>query len=399
MERARLHSGVVPSELRGTALVVEVGWVNGLAAVRSLGRHGLRVVAVDHRPWALGFKSRYAEPRRAPHPRDDEDAFVAALAALADGMETPVPVFPTQDEHLNAIARRRDELPKSFRYPFPNWDVLERVQDKRHQLERAAATGFPTPRTLHPATAAEARAAAHELGLPLYVKPAEPLGYKRLYDRQAFRCETLAEIDTAYAQMEPFGPMVQELVPGGDDGLYTLGAYIGADGAELGVFSGRKLRQTLPHMGSCRVGESVWVDEVVAGGVRLLHALGYHGIAQVETKRDPRDGRYKLIEINPRLWQWHGLAAACSVDLPWIAYRDLVGDRLPPQRMSVEGKRWAISFMAGQSHALQRPPYVDGVLALDDPGPALTQVGRLARRLSKRVRTRPPARRLTPSRS
>src|SRR3712207_2562643 len=111
MERAQLHSGVVPSEVRGTALVVEVGWVNGLAAVRSLGRHGLRVVAVDHRPWALGFKSRYAEPRLAPHPRDGEDAFVAALAALANGTETPVPVFPTQDEHLNAIARRRDQLP------------------------------------------------------------------------------------------------------------------------------------------------------------------------------------------------------------------------------------------------------------------------------------------------
>src|SRR3712207_2434983 len=114
-------------------------------------------------------------------------------------------------------------------------------------------------------------------------------------------------------------------------------------------------------MGSCRVGESVWVDEVVTGGLRLLRTLGYHGIAQVETKLDPRDGRYKLIEINPRLWQWHGLAAACGVDLPWIAHRDLVGDRLPPERMTIEGKRWAISFMAGQSHAVQRPPYVDGV--------------------------------------
>src|SRR3712207_4241275 len=209
MERARLHSGVVPSERHGTALVVEVGWVNGLAAVRSLGRRGLRVVAVDHRPWALGFRSRYAEARVEPHPRDDEDAFIAGLARLGDAAETPIPVFPTQDEHLNAIARRRDELPKAFRYPFPAWEVLERVQNKRDQLERAAEVGFPTPRTLHPAKAAEARAAAEELGLPLYVKPAEPLGFKRLYDRQAFRCETLAEVEAAYAQMESFGPMVQ----------------------------------------------------------------------------------------------------------------------------------------------------------------------------------------------
>ena len=64
---------------KGTAVVVEVGWVNGLAAIRSLGRHGLRVLAVDHRPYALGFRSRYAEPRLAPDPLDDEDGFIAAL--------------------------------------------------------------------------------------------------------------------------------------------------------------------------------------------------------------------------------------------------------------------------------------------------------------------------------
>ena len=32
------------------AVVVDVGWVNGLAAVRSLGRAGIRVLALDHRP-------------------------------------------------------------------------------------------------------------------------------------------------------------------------------------------------------------------------------------------------------------------------------------------------------------------------------------------------------------
>ena len=50
-------------------MVVEVAWVNGLAAIRSLGRHGLRVLAVDDRPYALGLRSRYAEARIAPDPR------------------------------------------------------------------------------------------------------------------------------------------------------------------------------------------------------------------------------------------------------------------------------------------------------------------------------------------
>jgi hypothetical protein len=40
------------------AAVIDVGWVNGLAAIRSLGRAGIRVLAVDHRPSALGFRSK-----------------------------------------------------------------------------------------------------------------------------------------------------------------------------------------------------------------------------------------------------------------------------------------------------------------------------------------------------
>jgi predicted ATP-grasp superfamily ATP-dependent carboligase len=359
-----------------TAVVVDVGWVNGLAAVRSLGRAGIRVLALDHRQSALGFRSRYAKPVLAPDPQD-EDAFVSFLA----GLEVErAPLFATHDEPLNAIARAADRLGDRFLYPFPPWEVLSRIQSKRSQLEAAEAAGIPAPRTAYPGSAAEARAAADELGFPVLVKPSSTEGFKRRFKRQAFRCETPAEVEAAYADAEPYEPMVQEVIPGGDGELYTLGSYLRADGEPLGLFCGRKLRQTPPGVGTCRVGEAVWVEEVVESGLRLLRALGFHGLSQVELKRDPRDGRYKLMEVNPRLFQWHGLAAACGVDLPLIAYRDLTGERVEPVSANGARKRWAITLLPGESPALQRPPYVDAVFALDDPKPALVQVARLLRR-------------------
>ena len=277
------------------AVVVDVGWVNGLAAVRSLGRAGIRVLALDHRPSALGFRSRYAEPLLTPDPQD-EAAFVDFLAALdVEG----APVFATHDEPLNAIARAADRLGGKFLYPFPRWEVLARIQTKRGQLEAAEAAGIPVPRTAYPASAAEARAAAEELGFPVLVKPSSTEGFKRRFKRQAFRCETAAEVEEAYAQAEPYEPMVQEVIPGGDDELYTLGSYLREDGEALGLFSGRKLRQTPPGVGTCRVGEALWVDEVVDQGLKLLRALSFHGLSQVELKRDPRDGAYKLMEVEP----------------------------------------------------------------------------------------------------
>src|SRR5439155_24444361 len=202
------------------------------------------------------------------------------------------------------------------------------------------------------------------------------------------------EVERVFADAEQYEPLVQELVPGGDDALYTLGSYLAADGEALGLFCGRKLRQTPPGVGTCRVGEAVWDEDVVEQGLKLLRALEHRGLSQVEFKRDPRDGVLRLMEVNPRLWQWHGLAAACGVDLPRIAYEDLTGER--PQTVSMNGRRrrWAITLMPGESPAPQRPPYVDAVFARDDLKPALVQAARLLPR--RRLRRRPTAGRASP---
>ena len=341
------------------AAVVDVGWVNGLAAIRSLGRAGIRVLAIDHRPSALGFRSKYAESLLSPDPFEDEHGFVNFIRALGE-----VVVFPTHDDSLNAIARYADDL--QVLTPFPAWDVLERVQSKRAQLEQAAASGIDIP-VLDPKT------------FPVIVKPERSVEFKRRFRRQAFRCETPAELEEALAKTEEFGPIVQELIPGGDDALYTVGSYLDADGRALGVFCGRKLRQTPPGIGTCRVGEAVWVEEVVDDALRLLAAFEYHGVSQVEFKRDPRDGCFKLMEINARLWQWHGLASACGVDIPRIAYADLTGEAPSPARMNGNGKRWAITLLPGERPTPQRPPYVDAVFAFDDPKPALVHLARVVR--------------------
>lgn len=357
-----------------TAVVVDVRWVNGLAAVRSLGRLGAPVVAVAHTKGALGFRSRYARGLVCPDPVADEAGYVACLRELGDTLDTPAPVFPTHDEFLNAIARNADALGGRFLHPFPAPELLERIQDKAWQLEQAERLGVPFPRTVEEPVA--------DLAFPVLVKPRDPVGFRREFRRQAFRCEDAAELARDFERARPYRPLVQEWVPGGDEELYTLGSYVAADGEALGLFSGRKLLQTPPGVGTCRIGEAVWVDEVVEQGLALLRGIGFHGLSQVEFKRDPRDGVYKLMEINPRLWQWHGLATAAGVDLTRIAYLDLIGERPAPARMNGRRRRWAITLAPGERPVLVRPPYVDGVLARDDLRPAAANLARVVRRLA-----------------
>ena len=203
------------------AVVVEVGWVNGLAALRSLGRGGVRTFAVDHRPWALGFKSRYAHRVIAPEPVADEDGFIAAMAELGERFDGPTPVFATHDEHLNAMVKRAAELSPHYRFPAPGWPLLEALQRKRHQLDTAAACGVGIPDTRHPGSAEEAVAAANEMGYPVFLKPSDPVEFKRRFKRQAFECQNAAEVARHFEEMVEFEPMLQEFVPGKDDGEHA----------------------------------------------------------------------------------------------------------------------------------------------------------------------------------
>lgn len=361
----------------GSAVVLGVGGAAGVSAIRLLGRRGIRVYAADHQLSPLGFHSRYGIPRRVPDPTSEPTAFAASLRALAEEIGDAVPILPTRDEDLNTLARTRDELGDRFLYPFTAWGSLGEIQQKRFQVRRAAELGIAIPTTVDDA--------AHVERFPVLVKPSRHSGFRARFRRQALRCENPRELERALEAAREFDPLIQDVIPGPDHLLFTLGAYIDAEGVPLGVFCGRKRRQSPPRVGTCRVGEALWDDTVVEQGLRLLQGLAYTGIAQVEFKYDQRDGQPKFIEINPRLWQWHENAAACGVDLAWIAYEDLIGR--PPAQVSSRGcrKRWALTFYDNLIPALARPPYVDPLLSRDDTRLALSHLARVARRTLTRA--------------
>jgi len=67
--------------------------------------------------------------------------------------------------------------------------------------------------------------------------------------------------------------------------------------------------------------------------------INYYGFAEVEFMQDPRDGNYKLIEVNPRVWGWHTIAIASGVDLPYLLYQDIIGEEMDV-RLPIDNLKW-----------------------------------------------------------
>ncbi len=79
-------------------------------------------------------------------------------------------------------------------------------------------------------------------------------------------------------------------------------------------------------------------------GRKLFNNIGFIGIGSAEFKRDERDGKLKLIEINPRYWQQNLLALSCNVNFPYINYLDLIDKRPEPITNFKAGIKWVNFF-------------------------------------------------------
>jgi D-aspartate ligase len=247
--------------------------------------------------------------------------------------------------------------------------------------------------------------AAAEIGFPAIFKPCESLAFKERFGRQVLEMDSMEALRETYERVSDCGTLLlQEIVPGGDDELYTLGSYLDAQSRPLAVFTGRKLRQHPRRFGVCRIGESVWVPDLADAGLRLLRELRFHGVSQVEFKRDPRDGSYRLMEVNARHWSWHSLAATCGVNLSYAAYCDVTGRPFVAPRQK-DGVRWVMivrdafdsahEIRRGELSAREwltslRGTRIDGFLSLRDPVPGVLNTGRMgllaAQRLTARLR-------------
>jgi predicted ATP-grasp superfamily ATP-dependent carboligase len=160
--------------------------------------------------------------------------------------------------------------------------------------------------------------------------------------RKAFRVNNLIELQQTYERVSQArrDVLLQEWIPGDTDQIVVWGGYVQRDLEPVVFFTARKLVQSPSEFGTGCVVESDRIPDLLEPSVRLCRALGYEGIAEVEFKRDARDGTLKLIEVNARHWDWHQLGSASQVNVTWAAYCHLTGRPVQQGHLPVQRAKW-----------------------------------------------------------
>jgi D-aspartate ligase len=304
----------------------------GLGIARSLGRRGIRVNALDDQLSVSRF-SRYVE--RVVRVKDlrSDRATIDALLEMGHtfGLDGWV-LFPTRDEHVNAIARNRDELAKQFRVTTPVWDTVKWAWDKTNSYVLAQRLGIPTPQTWSISNPAELDALFSRL--PLAIKPAVKEHFFYATGAKAWRVETAQQLrdlyDKAARQIALEQILIQEIIPGDGDRQFSFCAFC-RQGRVHSSLVARRHRQHPREFGRAATyvesTESAVVEELAQ---RFIEHIAYDGLVEIEFKLDPRDGQYKLLDVNARTWGFHTLGVPAGVDFAYLQYADQVG--LPIER-------------------------------------------------------------------
>jgi predicted ATP-grasp superfamily ATP-dependent carboligase len=270
---------------------------------------------------------------------------LACLKEVHGDIRRKAILIPTTDATAQFVEQWRTELRNWFLFPDQPAGLARALCSKKEMYFVATRHGIPTPQCCCPESRADLSVFLETAKFPVMLKG---IHGHRLWERtgkKMFIARNADELIEKYEMAEdPRSPnlMLQEYIPGGDDTVWMYNGYFNLDSNEIVGFTGKKLRQSPIHTGCTTLGVCLRNDEVSATTKRFMKALGYRGILDIGYRYDARDGRYKVLDVNPRIGATFRLfCGANGMDVVRALYLNLTGQPVPSST-AVEGRKWIV---------------------------------------------------------
>ena len=372
-----------------------------LGVARSLGRRRIPVWMIRQGGHLVAAASRYVR-RRVPWPEGEEAEKIDFLLDLSikNGLKDWV-LIPTDDHAVVLASVHHDLLSKQYRVTVPRWEKLRWACDKRLLHELAERLGIHRPWTK--CISANEEVADFDCPFPVILKPAIRHKPSSLAIPKAWRADDREALVARFKEASGLIPaenlIIQEVVPGGGEAQFSYAALC-KDGCPLASIVAKRLRQYPKDFGQFSTFvETIREPRVAESAERLLAATRFTGLVEVEFKKDLRNGQFKVLDVNPRVWGWHTLCVRAGVDFSYLLWLLARGEPVPELRGRA-GERWIHTsadlrvvigeiLSGGFSFASYlrsiRGPVESAIFSWDDPVPGLLDLPLFAYSMGKRA--------------
>ena len=318
----------------------------GLGIARSLGRLGIPVYTIEADLWTPAFYSRYnrgivkLDIETAPAARS-----LACLGALAERLGTKSVLIPSTDYAAIFIADHAEQLRRWFLFPEQSPELLRKLYSKWEMHLLAKQLGVATVETHLPRSREDVLEFARTAKFPLVLKAVDGTRLSLRCGKKMFIVSRIDDLLRLYDSLEdPLAPnlILQEYIEGTDDSVWMFNGYFNQHSECTAAFTGKKLRQCPAFSGYTCLGVCLENQTVKDTAIRFLKALNYNGLVDIDFRFDQRDGKYKILDVNPRMGATFQLfTAQGGTDLARLYYLDATGQRVPGAVMK-QGRKWIV---------------------------------------------------------
>jgi predicted ATP-grasp superfamily ATP-dependent carboligase len=316
-EKSRIEAYHVVARVNPPVFITYSWCRSSYATVLSLGQRGIDVHIGDAAPLAMSRFSRYCKSftRLPEFFIEPERYFHETCQALK---RTKAKVLLPGHEDVGIFSKRRKDLPADVRVALPEWDSYSIAEDKFAILDLAHKTGCPVPETIEIASLKQLEGLSKSTDWPVVIKARIGNSAKgvRIASDKTELLEKYEELFQTYNLPKDRWPVVQEFLPG-----EAVGVCLAYDrGRCIASFAERYLRCKEPgKFGTSTLRETFDNEQLISQAIAVMNELKWHGVVHLDFVAD-KQGRFKLIEINPRLWGALALALFSGIDFPYLWY-------------------------------------------------------------------------------
>jgi predicted ATP-grasp superfamily ATP-dependent carboligase len=334
------------------AIVVGID-LNGLGVIRALGGVGVRVLALDTDLSKPTAATRFAQKKRIGAVSGPE--LVAELLSLRSQFDSNPVLLLTQEASVATVSAARDQLSGAYRFTMPSPALMDGLLNKISFQKLAERHNYPIPRALRLFDGAS----FEQLGTLRYPCIVKPTGKHPEYGKhfaKAYKAFAADEVLRLWSAMREIvdDVIVQEWIEGADSDVYFCLQYRPPSGGPNVSFVGRKTCQWPPQVGgtaSCMPAPEV-ADELTDMTDGFFAAVGFVGVGSMEYKRDPRDGKFYMVEPTVgRTDYQEEIASLNGVNIPLAIFRGELGLSMPTSTKAPSARAWRDPF--GHARALQ----------------------------------------------
>ncbi|HSR03909.1 MAG TPA: carboxylate--amine ligase [Proteiniclasticum sp.] len=328
--------------MKNKAVILGSNYYIGLSIIRCLGKEGIHTVAMDYsKENTYGAESRFLKEQIiVPHYKKNEKELLKFMVDYAKKEKEKPVLFPSGDPYVEFIDRNFDALKEGYLFPM---DVKGKWTDimMKDTLEKLATKyGMPIPESVELNDPMIFEKVDKNIGYPCILKPTESTMFVAKFRVKNFILNNKEELEKYRKTIQENGldGVIQRIIPGFDDHMYTYDAYLDVNSEVTHWMTCQKHRQFPINFGASVYTEQRLVPELHEMSRKFYKEIGYKGFGEIEYKKDEKTGKYYLIEINTRTTNLNSLLEKAGVNFPLLAYKEMTGEKIKKENKTYDSR-------------------------------------------------------------